>query len=195
MSTGQRLTWAEAYDFAKAVADALAPHVEIIKCVGSVRRRRPTVGDIEFLARPRFDVDLLGERTPVIEPVKKALLELGTWVQGGERAMRIKDLFGHKDLRIELYLVHPPSAWGSQLAIRTGPGDLGKYVVTKMQEYGYRHDAGHAQRIDTGEVVPTDTEEQFFALAKVECVPPHQRDLLAESLWRAYKRTPQEIHA
>lgn len=193
MSLGYRLSFDAAYDFAKNAAEVLAPTVEVLKCVGSVRRRRQTVGDIEFLARPWFTEDLLGERSPDIEPVKAALLELGTWVQGQSRALRITDLLGERGLRLELYLVHPPSAWGSQLAIRTGPGDLGKYVVTKMREFGYRHDAGHAERIDTGEIVPTDTEEQFFALAQVPCVPPHERDELAAQLWRPLR--PQESHA
>ena len=183
MSVGTRLPWTEACDVAAHVAERLAPAVARLKCVGSVRRRRPTVGDIEFLAEPHFDEDLLGGRIPIIEPVRAAMLELGTWVKGAERMMQVTDLLGRAGLKLDLYLIHPPSAWGSQLAIRTGPAELGRYVVTFCRRNRIRHLDGYAEHLDTRERVPTDTEEQFFALADVPCVPPHERDDLTVRLW------------
>lgn len=187
MSVGTRLPWTEACDLAQHVAERLAPAAARLKCVGSVRRRRPTVGDIEFLAEPHFDEDLLGGRIPIIEPVRAAMLELGTWVKGGERMMQVTDLLGRVGLKLDLYLIHPPAAWGSLLAIRTGPAELGRYVVTFCRQHGFRHDGGYAQRLDTGDRVPTDTEEQFFELAGLPCLPPHERDALAERVWAEHR--------
>jgi hypothetical protein len=107
---------------------------------------------------------------------------MGEWVSGKDRNLRIRHVLGVEGLKLDLYLAHPPAAWGSTLAIRTGPWQLGKYVVTKMQDYGYRHVDGHAETIDGGVVVPTDTEEQFFALAQVRCVPPRERQALTDQL-------------
>lgn len=186
MSAGTRIPLHLADHIAKQVSDVLRPVVATLEVVGSVRRRRDTVGDIEFLAQPSFDLDLLGERTPSIEPVKAAMLKLGTWVKGGDRMMQVTDLLGRPGLKLDLYIVHPPSAIGSQLAIRTGPADLGHYVVMRMQYFGYRHTDGYAIKVSTGETVPTDTEEQFFALAGVPCVPPERRDELFARIWREH---------
>ena len=199
MSAGHSLPWAEAYVIAQEVSERLSPLVSRIKCVGSVRRRLDRVGDIEFLAEPHFDRDLLGELVPVIEPVREALKELGTWVKGGLRYMQITDLLGRSRLNLDVFLVHPPARWGSLLAIRTGPKELSQYAVTAMRGRGYRHEGGHAVRIQTGELVCTETEEAFFALAGVACEPPAQRDVQALELGSVRSRefsrplTPSEV--
>lgn len=184
------LSYAEAYELGKEASAHLRPVLDRLKAVGSLRRKRDPVGDIEFLAVPKFQADLLGGEEPLIQPVRDALLEIGRWVKGRTRQMVITDLYGVTGARLELYLVHPPAAWGSLLAIRTGPGKLGRYVVTVCKRYGYEHKDGYAVRRDTGERVPTDTEEQFFALADVECVAPRKRDALADRLWWDYENTP-----
>jgi len=54
--------------------------------------------------------------------------------------------------------------------------------VTRCREFGIVHSHGHAIRWETREIVPTETEAQFFALAQVECLPPEERDALADLL-------------
>lgn len=184
MSAGTRLTLGRALEIVERVVADLEPTVAEIKCVGSVRRRRPDVGDIELLARPLVDVDLFGAQAPRLDILRASLMEMGAWVKGGDRMMQITDLHGVKGLNLDLFICTPPAAWGSLLAIRTGPAALGQYVVTKMRRFRYRHVDGHA--LDTSQhpptLVPTDTEEQFFALAQVPCVPPPERDALMERL-------------
>lgn len=183
MSVGGLIPFEDAYRLAEQAAADLAPTLEQLKAVGSLRRKRPQVGDIEFLARPFFQEDLLGgEAQPLLDDVRRVLHEIGRWIQGGDRAMRIGDLYGNEGVRLELYLVHPPAAWGSMLAIRTGPADLGKYCVSAMKRRGFYHDSGHARRLGTHEVVPTETEEQFFELAGVPCLRPMHRDQQAAKL-------------
>lgn len=67
------------------------------------------------------------------------------------------------------------SAWGSILAIRTGPADLGQLVVTRMKAFGFSHAEGYAHDMH-GNLVLTESEAQFFALAGLPCLPPSQRD-------------------
>lgn len=183
MSAGVRLTREDAYALAEEVSERLSPHVLELKVVGSVRRQRKTVGDIEFLARPVMNGDLFGGETPALEWLLAALATMGSITKAGERMMQVTDLFGRADLKLDLFLCWRPASWGSLLAIRTGPADLGRYVVTVMQRHGHRHVDGHAETLD-GKRVSTDTEERFFALAGVPCVPPSQRDALIERLLR-----------
>jgi len=191
MSAGTRIPWDTAYELAEQVAARLEPVTARRKCVGSVRRRRLHVGDVEFVAEPLVDEDLLGNRTPAIEPIRRVMLELGTWVKGGERMMQVTDLLGREGVKLDLYLVHKPATWGALLAIRTGPAKLGEYVVTVCRRNRIRVENGRAVHMDTGEQIPTDTEEQFFAIADVEWRPPHKRDAQCIELWNDHNRYRQ----
>ena len=198
MSIGSRLTFEDAYELGQEALEQLWPVLEDLKAVGSLRRERTTIGDIEFLARPHSSPDLFGGPTTIHHrEVRDAMHHLGTWVKGGSRMMQITDLLGRTGTRLELYLVHPPgckcfdcphgpAAWGSMLAIRTGPAELGRYCVTRMRARGYRHEHGHASQLATGESVPTETEEAFFELAGVPCLASRLRDDQSVALWKAY---------
>lgn len=200
MSTGSRLTFNEGYYLAQEAFEHLRPTVVELQVVGSVRRRRTTVGDVELLARPHSSSDLLGAPATIhLQEVRAKLEGLGTWVKGGSRMMQITDLLGRPGTTLELFLVHPsgckcadcpngPAAWGSMLAIRTGPADLGRYCVTAMRARGFRHDHGFATRESTGEVVPTETEEDFFDLAGLKCLPPQLRDNQSRALWETHQQ-------
>lgn len=199
MSGGTRLTFQDAYGLAEKVSKLLDPTVVRLKVVGSLRRRRTTIGDLEFLARPPSSPDLFDGPSIVHTEYVRAVMEgLGKWIKGGPRMMQITDLLGREGVHLELYLVHPPAcgckdcrpwgpaAWGSMLAIRTGPEELSKYVVTVMRERGLYHDLGQVRKAKTKELVPTETEEEFFELAGVECVPPSRREAQAAQLWAEY---------
>lgn len=179
MSSGRKLDWQEAYRLAERASEDLRPAVVRLKAVGSLRRRRARVGDIEFIAEPYMvEVDLFGAREADTEAVRRKLQEIGTWVKGGSRMMQITDLYGRHGQQLEVYLVHPPAQWGSMVAIRTGPAALGQLAVTRMQGLGYLHRDGRVVKKRTMETVPTPTEEEFFELAGIPCVPPHRRDEL-----------------
>lgn len=180
MSTGVRLRFAEAISIASSVSSRLGPHVERAKCVGSLRRRRDTVGDIEFVVEPRMrTVDLFGATAPDLEALRADLAEWSTWVKGGERMWQVTDVFGREGVTLDLYFVHPPAEWGSIVAIRTGPWQLGRIAVTRLRERGTPHVDGHVPGH------PTPEEEDFFRLAGLECRPPHERDAYAEEVERA----------
>lgn len=168
------------------MSEHLSPYVDRLKCVGSVRRRRRFVGDIEFLAEPYFDRDLLGETTPIIAPVRAAVEELGLWERGAQRMMQTTDLLGVSGLKLDLYLVHPPADWWTLLGIRTGPRALGRYVATACRDRGYRVKGGHVRK--GRERHPLECEADFFAIAGLECVPPPRRDEQARAVLRGTVR-------
>lgn len=184
MSEGPRFPFDVAYATAKEVSERLSPTLEKLKAVGSLCRRRPSVGDLEFLAIPFFDEDLFGGNPkPILDPVRLALHELGTWVKGGDRFMQVSDVLGTEGLSLDLYLVHPPAEWGSLEAIRTGPRLLGLLCMMRLAQNGYTHQGGRV--LKGGKTIPTATEEDFFKLAGIACLPPNQRDAQAAQLKRA----------
>ena len=182
MSLGLTMPLAEADRITKALADDLRTHVERLQVVGSVRRRKPRVSDIEILVEPRMVVaDLFNNLEPDIEGLRAKLETIGRIVKGGDRYIQIGDLYGG-EARLDLFIASPPASWGALLAIRTGPVDLSKLLVTRMRRFGYQTTDGHAISIDTGEVIATDTEEAFFELAGLPCLPPPQRDDVAATV-------------
>ena len=183
MSSGTRIPFDQAFEIAREAGELLKPTVQRIKAVGSLRRRRESVGDLEFLAAPFIETDLFGaDPQPILEPVRKIMHELGDWIKGGPRMMQIDNLLGHKGLVLDLYLVHPPAEWGSLQAIRTGPRTLGVQCMVRLRRRGFVHLSGRVEK--GGKVIPTPTEEDFFKLASVECLPPDQRDAQAARLMK-----------
>lgn len=172
---GERIPWEKAVRIAEQLAADLAPVCARAKVAGSVRRRRPHVGDIEFVVEPLAAGDLFGHVTHQVEPIRRVAETWGDVVKGGDRMIQVRGVGGIDGLTCELYLVHPPAQWGSILAIRTGPADLGHLAVTRMLERGLRHVGGHVED-RAGALVPTPTEEDFFAAAGLPCLAPHLRD-------------------
>lgn len=175
MSIGQRIPWGQAVEIAKGLSDDLAPVCVRSKVAGSVRRRRPTVSDIEFVVEPVMVTDLALQEGPAVEWIRSVAARWGEIVKAGPRMIQVRHVHGVNGLTCELYLVHRPAQWGSILAIRTGPRELGQLAVTRMRERGLRHVDGHVEDRD-GNLVPTPEEEDFFAAAGLRCLAPHLRD-------------------
>jgi DNA polymerase/3'-5' exonuclease PolX len=172
----------EAQRAAAAMYSALESHAARLIVVGSVRRERRYCNDVEIVVEPHMAEDLLGERTALIEPLHHQLREMGQWRKGGDRWVQIEDVFGHVGVGLDVAIVHPPAQWGSIVAIRTGPWQLGKYCVSKMRARGFRHELGHVVSVKTSALIPTPHEDNFFELAGVPNVAPSQRDALAQRL-------------
>jgi DNA polymerase (family 10) len=184
MSTGSPMDLKYARWLSGHLIERLGPFLERLEVAGSIRRGKETVGDVELVGVPVLNEDLFGDgATPVLEGLMESLREISTIEKAGARYIRAHLLKTGQTL--DLFLVHPPAQWGSIMAIRTGPDTLSRWVVTKCQERGIRHTDGHAVQTDTGEVIPTATEEQFFALAGMECPDPEEREALGLEVWKA----------
>jgi DNA polymerase/3'-5' exonuclease PolX len=179
MSTGDRIPFAQAVTIASSIGQRLAPHVTRSKCVGSVRRRRDTIGDIEFVVEPRLvAADLFGNLLPDTASLRADVAGWSRWVKGGDRMWQVTDVFGREGLTLDLYFCWPPAEWGSIVAIRTGPWELGMEAVTRLRDAGTPHTDGHIPGHSTPE------EEDFFRLAGLECRVPWERDGYAAELAR-----------
>ncbi len=179
---GFKMEWKHAYSIAQEISEHLKPHVIELKCVGSVRRKKPEVGDIEFVCRPQMQTDLVGGAYPILDVIEKALGEIGTRRMGDQRLLAYGDIYGFKGLKLDLFVCWPPASFGSLVAIRTGPWELSKHAMTMLDRNGYKHTLGHIERKDTGAVVAADTEERFFELAGIPCVVPSKRQELIDTI-------------
>lgn len=168
-----RVPWEAAAGQAEWLQGELALVTARAKVAGSVRRRRPDIADIEIVVEPRvLDAGLFGEPTPDIDSIRAVVAKWGHVAKSGDRYMRVERPAGL--LPVDVFIVTPPAQWGSILAIRTGPADLGRHAVTRLKAYGLRHVDGHVEDA-TGTTIPTPTEEAFFALAGLPFLSPGAR--------------------
>lgn len=142
-----------ALSLADKVAAAIEPGCERLAIAGSVRRGAAVVGDIEFVCIPRRGDGLFpGQPGPSqLDGILQELVTTGklTPVKGGER-MKQYTFGAMPELHLELWLV-TPATWGVQLAIRTGPADFSRALVTERIRGGRLRD-GHA--VHDGRVWP-----------------------------------------
>lgn len=154
--------------------------------VGSVRRRKKQVKDIELLVEPATLGDLLGNETPQVEPID-ALVR--AWHRGGDalpilgggpkaKYIRVQHVAG---VQIDVFIVTPPADWACQAVIRTGPANLSKLLVTRLRRRGMRMEGGRILT-EHGERVLTPTEHEVFAAAGIPYAKATERDALLESL-------------
>lgn len=143
---------------------------------GSVRRKRPDVADIEHVViadhRIWNRMSLLLHAPGMLfddpsMPLSKHIYPNGT--------PRFGDKYRGVDFNGRLHEIFcaTPENFGCQLAIRTGPADYSRMLVTRMQDYGYRQSDGYLWRIDGDrrECVRCPDEATFFSAAGFPSVP------------------------
>lgn len=179
------------------VLSILAPWIDRGEILGSLRRGKPEVNDIELLVAPRFEdvpAGLFGESEPVnvLAREMKRILDAGGVehrydVNGrgsfGERYMRINWVvpegpeLPEERVPVDLFVCLPPAQWGVLKMIRTGPADFSKRLVTPrpygMLPMGMRVQDG--QIIDRGQPIETPDEETFFAQIGIDYIRPEDR--------------------
>lgn len=125
--TKQKIPLHEAEQIAQRVIAVLAPYCERIEIAGSIRRRKPEVGDIEIVAIPKIITDLFGQPIEEHELDTFDFSSIGTLEMGGHKYKKIALTEGPQ---LDLFIVTPPAQWGVQFLIRTGPAEYSHAFVT-----------------------------------------------------------------
>lgn len=163
-------------------ANGDCPKIEI---AGSIRRGKPQVKDIEIVAEPYVRTDLFGapldEQTKLDLFVEKEVaagrLRKRLRADGGVQSWgpKYKAIVTADDMPLDLFIVRAPAQWGAVFAIRTGPGDFSKFLVTACRSMGLRCDEARLVRLADGSTFPTPTEEDFFKACGVPWRRPEER--------------------
>lgn len=180
-----RIPLARAAEWADGFVDRITPTCDRVVVAGSIRRRKPAVGDVEVVAMPRIvqlptPGDLL--TGPGTEDRDLLLAALNDIIAGGDlrpvkcggqrfRQYQIPSLDGAS---LDLFMVRPPAQWGVILAIRTGPADYSEWLVTEARRRGLRVSGG--QLLGKGdEPLPVPDEEAFYSALGLRYVSPELR--------------------
>ena len=146
----------------KAVVDELAAHPSAIAVseAGSVRRRRETVRDLDFIATSSDPAALIAsfcEAEWVAEVVAR-----------GETKATV---VGHQGLRFDLRVV-PPDCYGNVLQHFTGSKDHNVALREEAQRRGLSISEYGVTTVETEKVVTHATEEELYGYLGYAFVPP-----------------------
>jgi DNA polymerase/3'-5' exonuclease PolX len=137
MKRDQGMPLEYAREMAEALVELLAPACERIEIAGSVRRKKKFPNDIEVVCEPKLSdrgrnlCDLACEDLLRTGQLEKRPDSRGRhcWGTGIKRAVFYR---GQDYAPVDLFQVIEPRQWGVIYAIRTGPGDFNRVLVTSQ---------------------------------------------------------------
>lgn len=178
MSKGQKQPRERVLPIAEHIVETLRPFCQRIEIAGSLRRRRPMVGDIEIVAIPKRPVDLLGQLIPKRPDLVTEFLSgrIPTFVKNGPKLKQFK--YGR--FMVDLSL---PTAetWGEVFTIRTGSHEFNLWLVqTICPARGVKFHEGRLYG-DGGRLLDTPEEADVFKALGLPWIPPEARD---DNQWR-----------
>lgn len=207
MSQGLRQPLIKAIDNAKMFRDLFRPDLyQQWEIAGSVRRKCEDVADIEHVIVPRVAFVKVGMGL-FDTPVEKSLIwhRLDELLADGQITKKIYGNEGFKwgerqrglmfqGIAHEMYTAAPES-FGVQLAIRTGPWEFSRNMVTRLHDYSRRAHEGYVWECEkcvcdkkdklckacdgTGlvklEKIIVRDERHYFDLCGLSWIPPERR--------------------
>jgi DNA polymerase (family 10) len=141
-----------------------APGVARIEPAGSLRRRRPTIGDLDLLAA-------VDDPLPLIRALD-GLPEVERVVSAGTDKSSILLTDGP---RVDL-MVCPPTAWGTHLVHFTGSKEHNVALRGRALARGWSLSEKGFKVVDTGELLLAGSEEEVYARLEMAWVPPEIRE-------------------
>lgn len=189
-TTATKTPLADAQRTAVHITNTLAPFCDRIAVAGSIRRQRPRIGDVEIVALPRRQTDLLGIVVPGLTPLEAFLQERNvTIIKGGydpkKKVIQKYLQFKYGRFSVDLFMPESAAHWGSIFTIRTGSHDFNMWLMnTRAPAVGVKFISGLLYTWQR-QLIPTLEEESVFEALQIDFVPPEQRD---DGGWLGYVR-------
>ncbi len=145
---------------ANTVVKALAPYCDRVEVVGSIRRRKPVVRDIDLvlIARDRWNLDL-------------ALMRMGNYKMSGMKIARVE----MDSIPLDIYFASPET-FATLLLIRTGSAQNNIRLATLAKKQGWRLAAsGGGLFNEKGERIAGDSEESIYRALGLPWQEPWER--------------------
>lgn len=180
----QRMALHEADRIAERLLAELSPGCERIAVAGSIRRRKPDVGDLEIVAVPARVPNLFGD------PGESRLAPILDRLQHDGFLQRIKGgayyqqfLMTEFDCKLDLF-TPGVETWGVVFTQRTGSAEFAHQLMTSDQN---RTSTGRRGLMPVGhrvymarlwrghEMLQTREEEEFFQALQVPWLKPEER--------------------
>lgn len=165
-----------AIQVAQALEIALSPACERTLIAGSLRRKKPTIGDIELVVQPKVEsvLDMFGAPASERSLLDEALAGLGA--QFTKSGAKYKQ-FVWDDCPIDLFIA-TRDTWGCIATIRTGSADFTHWLVSPRRHGGAcpSHLRFSEGRIwEGGKALETTEEADVFSALGQRWIEPSDR--------------------
>ena len=170
----------EAKNIAQRYVTKLRPWCEKIMIAGSIRRGKPWVKDIEIVCIPKKFApeikDLFGEVTKEPERPIKEFCDFVNTLEAvkGNPAGKYTQRILHEGIKLDLFMAERDN-FGLIAMIRTGSANYSKEVMVQLLKRGFKSDEGILINTQTGEIVPVETEKDFYNITRIRYVKPQDR--------------------
>lgn len=174
----------EVLPIAELIRKELEPHCVRIEILGSLRRGKEMVGDVELLAIPKGVHQLsLFDNSRTSIAVNKELIDVFKkyWVfKGGlEKEGRMVQFIGPADVPFDLFIAGHEN-FGYQKVIRTGPFEHNVgFVIPLLKQNGFVLREAHIWK--DGSIIPIPEEEDLYNLIGMKVIPPADRKYFTSS--------------
>lgn len=172
----------EANPLAFKILTLVDAHCNKIEIVGSIRRRRPIVRDIDFVCVSKpVEWRKVGKE---LEYMLDAKTNVSGKTVSGDKIKRMLVPFARGHVQVDFYNT-TPETWGVYELIRTGSADhniwLARYALrNKMQ---LKYSVGLVDK--EGNVLASRNEKEIFKALGLEWIPPPQREMKGgKPVWR-----------
>lgn len=169
MSNDTRRPHSEALPIAQSLARLIKPHCTHVNIVGSLRRMKDTVGDIEIVAIPSPALLPFLDSMVLKGEASKAVYSNGT-IRWGNTYRGLM----YQGMKCEIFLADEDNI-GYQTWLRTGPGDANTYIMQfcSWRKSPYRAKDGYWWAGDTK--LSIKTEQELFAMLGMRWIEPKER--------------------
>lgn len=168
----------QAESVANLLGEWLEPQAQVLVLVGSIRRRRPFVADIEFVILPK-DLETF-DRIVTSDPAFESL-----GFRAGAKRRRYTGFY--QEFKIELYLAHDPDELGAMVLAYTGDYLFNIVMRTRAKQMGYKLDQYGIWKGKKAEFQSPD-EKEFFDFIGMDYHSPEERSFARRSELRKIVR-------
>ncbi|HUV52790.1 MAG TPA: hypothetical protein VMW64_06925 [Dehalococcoidia bacterium] len=149
---------------AERVKELLTPHCERIEIVGSIRREKPIVHDIDMVLIPKPYATIM---------MSGLLTTIGELKANGDKIKRVH--LPTENIDIDIYLATPAS-WATLVLIRTGSKENNIKLCTIAKIKGWQLKAnGDGLFNAEGERIAGDTEQSIYEALTIRYQEPQER--------------------
>ena len=157
----------EAKVIAERLKQLLMPCCERLQIVGSIRRSKPSVNDIDIVLIEKPDQALM---------LTNLISNLGTLKINGPKIKRV--LLPDHNITLDIYIA-TPFTWATLLLIRTGSKENNISLCSTARRKGWHLKANGDGLFDEhGNRVAGDTEESIYEALGLPYQTPEERDAL-----------------
>lgn len=152
-----------AQKIADKVVKRLSPYCSRITIVGSIRREKPRVHDIDIVLSPSDPWNLEHEILALARPFQPQL--------SGDKLKR----FNYNDVQVDLYFADERT-WATLLLIRTGSAENNRRLATLAKKRGWKLKAnGEGLFNEYGERIAGDSERSIYEALGLPYQEPWER--------------------